>query len=88
VLTFWLTCWTVLETAMEDHNSIQFPSQGTPEPLGILDDMQGAVGLVDDALLAARPHPPVIFGAGGPMYVRILTKEFICLIQCMQAKAV
>lgn len=76
---------------MEDHNSIQFPSassQETLEPLGILDDMQGAVGLVDDALLAARSHPPVIFGAGGPMYVQVLTKEFICHTQCTQAKAI
>lgn len=65
--------------AMEDHKLFQFPPpivpRDPPQPLGILDDMQVADGLVDDALLTDRAHPPVIFGAGGPMYVQILTKN-------------
>ena len=55
---------------MEDHNRIQFPPispEEPPKPLGILDDMQAADGLVDDALLTDRPRLPVLFGAGGPM---------------------
>ena len=67
---------------MEDHNCIQFPSISSEElpnpPLGILDDMQSD-GLVDEALLADRGHPPVIFGAGGPMYVGVLIK-IVCLM--------
>lgn len=59
-------------------NHIQFPpisSQEPPTPFGVLDDMQAAEGLVDDALLADRPIPPVIFGAGGPMYVHVVAKH-------------
>lgn len=76
---------------MEDQNRIQFPSiasQDPPKPLGVFDDMQ-ADGLVDDALLAGQRHPPVIFGAGGPMCVRVLAKtESTCLTQHTQAEAV
>lgn len=63
---------------MEDHKCVQFPLIASQEPLGILDDMQ-ADSLVDNALLTDRAHPPIIFGAGGPMYVRS-TPKTTCLI--------
>ncbi|KAH0830401.1 bifunctional 6-phosphofructo-2-kinase/fructose-2,6-bisphosphate 2-phosphatase [Lanmaoa asiatica] len=58
-------------TRWKDHDHIQSlpiaSGQEHLQPLGILDDMQAADGLIDNALLKDRAHPPVIFGAGGPM---------------------
>lgn len=52
-----------LNYVMEDHKCVKFPLISSRDPLGILDDMQA------DSLLTDRAHPPIIFGAGGPMYV-------------------
>lgn len=73
---------------MEDHKCVQFPLITSQQPLGVLEDMQAADGLVDNSLLKDHAHPPVIFGAGGPMYVPSSLKTELYLILRTQAEAV
>ncbi|KAF9228649.1 bifunctional 6-phosphofructo-2-kinase/fructose-2,6-bisphosphate 2-phosphatase [Gyrodon lividus] len=56
---------------MEDHIRVQFPRvsplEDPPQTFGVVEDMQASEGVVDNALLIDIVHPPIIFGAGGPM---------------------
>jgi 6-phosphofructo-2-kinase/fructose-2,6-biphosphatase 2 len=77
---------------MGDQIRVHFPRVSSKDSLqapGVMEDMHAPDGVVDDALLTDRAPPPVLFGAGGFMYVHFPSwSKSGCMMLCAQVEAV